>query len=41
MVAALLAAAALAAPLTARVRALAMLAALALTPVLLLAEIWD
>jgi len=41
VVAALLAAAALAAPLRPRLRALAMLAALALTPVLLLAEIWD
>ncbi len=41
VVAALLAAVALAAPVGPRLRAAAMLAALALTPVLLLAEIWD
>jgi putative inorganic carbon (hco3(-)) transporter len=41
VVAALLAGAALAAPLRPRLRAAAMLAALVLTPVLLVAAIWD
>ena len=41
VVAAVLAAVALAAPVTARLRALCMLGALVLTPVLLLVEIWD